>query len=181
MRSTALLAACVLASSTAAHADDDTRVSVGVSPALAALKGGGIEADIMPPGHVRFFASVFTLAIPKLFLRDQSDEGWSIRDTGGGLGAEYFISSAGRGLFVGLLAETQNHHDERMDTSQNSLELGVAAEVGYRWMPWRNLYVTPRLLAVVPLYRTKERTVAGESVDEGPVRPVPLLYAGWQF
>jgi hypothetical protein len=48
-------------------------------------------------------------------------------------------------------------------------------------MPWKNLYVTPRLLAVVPLYRTKERTVAGESVDEGPVRPVPLLYAGWQF
>ena len=65
--------------------------------------------------------------------------------------------------------------------SQNSLELGVAAEVGYRWMPWRSLYITPRLLAVVPLYYSKERTLGGETLDEAPVRPVPLIYTGWQF
>jgi len=178
MRFTPIIIA--LATVSTAHADD-TPYSVGVSPALAALKGGGIEADIMPISHLRLTASVFTLAIPKLFLRDNSDEGWTIRDAGGGLGAEYFLSSVGRGLFFGAIAETQNHHDERMDLSQNSLEIGVAAEVGYRWMPWRQLYITPRVLAVVPLYRTKERTLGGETVDEGPVRAVPLLYAGWEF
>ena len=178
MRHLALIA--ILTAS--AHADPEpTRYSVGVSPALAALKGGGIEADLMPAGHVRFFVATFTLAIPKLFQRGNSDEGWTIRDTGGGVGAEYFVRSAGRGLFFGALAETQNHHDQRVGMSQNSLEVGVAAEIGYRWMPWRSLYITPRLLAVVPLYRTKERTLGGETLDEGPVRPVPLLYTGWQF
>ena len=177
MKQLILLAVLVLAAP--AHAD--TKYSVGVSPALAALKGGGIEADIMPPGHIRFFASVFTLAIPKLFLRDNRDEGWEIRDTGAGVGAEYFLRADGRGFVVGAIVEVQNHHDERMGEEQASLEFGVAAAIGSRWMPWKNLYITPRLLAVVPLYNSKERMLGGEKLDEAPVRPVPLLYAGWQF
>jgi hypothetical protein len=28
---------------------------------------------------------------------------------------------------------------------------------------------------------SKERTLAGETLDEAPVRPVPLLYSGWEF
>lgn len=185
MRHTIALLVLVL-STTVAAAEETTAESrwkfgVGVSPALALLKGGGIEVDAMPPGHFRFFASAFTLAIPEAFQRDNADEGWDIRDTGGGVGAEYFLRDDHEGWFVGLIAEMQNHRDERLGMSQSSLEFGLAPEVGYRWMPWRNLYITPRLLAVVPLYTTKEREIAGEKVDEGPVRPVPLLYAGWQF
>jgi len=181
MRHLALLA-ILTTTTTAAHADPEpTRYSVGVSPALAALKGGGIDFDVRVRGHVRLFASTFTLALPRLFQRDNSDEGWTIRDIGAGAGATYFLRSTGRGLFVGALGVVQNHHDERMGLAQNSLELAVAAEVGYRWMPWRNLYVTPRLLAVVPLYSSKERTLGGETFDEGPVRPVPLLDTGWEF
>jgi hypothetical protein len=184
----AITIAAALASSTpagaepvATAAETGWRFSVGVSPALALLKGGGIEVDVMPPGHLRFFASAFTLAIPKLFQRSNSDEGWTIRDTGAGVGIEYFLRATGRGVFFGAIIEVQNHHDERMGLSQDTLELGVAAEIGYRWMPWRNLYITPRLLAVVPLYQNNERTLGGETLDEAPVRPVPLVYAGWEF
>jgi len=185
---TLILAALVTMSSVAAaepsdpHSaySNDWRLSAGISPALAVLKGGGVEVDATR-GHTRFFVSTFTLRIPKLFQRENSDEGWTIRDTGGGIGAEYLFRGDGRGLFVGAVLEAQNHHDERVGMSQNSVELGVAAEVGYRWMPWRSLYITPRLLAVVPLYYTKERTLGGEKLDEAAVRPVPLLYTGWQF
>jgi hypothetical protein len=176
-----VLAAVITASSVAAAEPvEDWRLSVGVSPALAILRGGGIEADVTR-GHARLFASVFTLRIPKLFLRDNADEGWSIRDTGAGLGAEYLLRGDGRGLFVGALLEAQNHHDERIGMAQNSLELGVAVDVGYRWMPWRSLYITPRLVAVLPLYYTRERMVGGEKLDEARIRAVPLLYTGWQF
>lgn len=157
------------------------RVSAGFSPTLVLLQGIGLEADLMAPRHVRFFASVFTLAIPELFMRDDADEGWSIRDTGGGAGVQVALRADGRGLYLGALVETQNHHLERAGQSLDSLEVGVAGEVGYRWMPWRGLYVTPRILAVVPLYMSEERALAGESIEEPPVRLVPLLYTGWQF
>lgn len=178
MRQFIMLAAVAL--STPALAEDRWRFGVGVSPTLALLEGGGVEVDVMK-GHARYFASVFTLAIPKFIQRDNRDEGWTIRDTGGGIGAEYFFRDDGRGWFVGGIVEMQNHHDQRMGMSQSSLEFGIAPEVGYRFMPWKNVYITPRILAVVPLYMTKERELAGEKIDEAPVRPVPLLYAGWQF
>ena len=164
-----------------ASASRGWRLSAGFSPALVLLQGFGLEADLMAPRHLRFFASAFTLAIPELFMRDDADEGWSIRDTGAGAGVQVALRPDGRGLFAGVLVETQNHHIERAGQSLDSLELGVAAEIGYRWMPWRGLYITPRLLAVVPLYMSKERELAGESIDEPPVRPVPLLYTGWEF
>jgi hypothetical protein len=156
-------------------------MSAGVSPTLMLLKGIGVEVDFKAPEHFRLFASVFTLVIPELFQRDNADEGWSIRDTGGGAGIQYHLRADGRGLYVGALVESQNHHIERMGQSLDALEIGVAAEIGYRWMPWKGLYITPRLLAVVPLYMSKERTLAGETLDEAPVRPVPLLYSGWEF
>jgi hypothetical protein len=176
-----LIAISLLAIATPAFAESETKVSAGVSPALVALKGFGIEADVMPAPHLRVFAAAFTLAIPKLFQRENSDEGWTIRDTGGGIGGEYFLRDDGRGFFFGAILEAQNHNDRRMGLSQNSLEIGVAAEAGYRWMATDHIYVTPRVLLVAPIYKTKERTLGGESVDEGPVRVVPLLYTGWQF
>jgi len=167
--------------SSVAHAEPETRFSVGTSPVFPALEGVGIEADVMPPGHLRYYAAAFTFALPSWLQRSNSDEGWTIRDSGGAVGADYFLDAAGRGVFFGLVAEVQNHHDDRMGMTENALEIGVAAELGYRWMPWRGLFVTPRLLAVVPVYMSRDRRLGNASFDEAPVRPVPLLSTGWQF
>lgn len=193
-RFAALVVTFTVTASTPAFADDGPpetaavataaggwSTSAGLSPTLMALKGIGFEVDVKGPRHLRLNASAYTLALPELFQNDNAGEGWTIRDTGGAAGAQVYLRADSRGFYVAALVESQNHHLERAGQSLDALEIGVAAELGYRFMPWKGLYITPRILAVIPLYMSKERTLAGETFDDPPVRPVPLLYVGWEL
>ena len=171
-----------------AHAGGETPEAVvthiEASPPMLLLQGMGVEAGVKLRGHLELGAAAFTLVIPEAFQGDNKDEDWDIRDSGGGLSARWFHRADGHGLFLGGILELQNHHLERAGESMDSLEAGIAAQVGYQWFPvdGSGFYVRPWLLAVVPLWFSEERELAGETFEEQlPVRFVPSVYAGWEI
>jgi len=184
----ALAASLLLAAGPAAAgegAEADALVThIEASPPMLLLQGIGVEAGIKLRGHLELGAAAFTLVIPEAFQGDNKDEDWDIRDSGGGLSARWFHRDDGHGLFLGGTVELQNHHLERAGESMDSLEAGIAAQVGYQWFPvdGSGFYVRPWVLAVVPLWFSEERELAGESFEEPlPVRFVPSVYAGWEL
>ena len=163
---------------------DAITTHVEASPTMLLLKGMGVEAGIKIHRHLELGLAAFTLAIPEAFQGDDADEGWDIRDTGAGLSARWFPRDDGHGLFLGGVVEAQNHALSRAGESMDSLEIGVAGQIGYQWFPidGSSFYIRPWLLVVAPLYYSKERELAGESLEEPlPVRFVPSIYTGFEL
>ncbi|HEU5056521.1 MAG TPA: hypothetical protein VFU21_08340 [Kofleriaceae bacterium] len=157
---------------------------VEVSPPMLLLRGFGVEAGVKIRRRFEIGAALFTLTIPEAFQGDNKDEDWDIRDTGGGVMARWHLREDGRGLFLGAVLEAQNHALSRAGESMDSLELGVAGQVGYQWFPigGSSFYIRPSLLVVAPLYLSEERELAGETFEEPlPVRFVPLVYTGFEL
>jgi hypothetical protein len=160
------------------------QVAAGTSATLPLLRGGGLEIAVQSPSRLRLVASAFTLRLPEAFHGDNKDEDWTRRDIGGGIAAQLFLRRDGAGFFLGGEIQLQVLRYRRAGEEIDVFETDLTAQLGYHWRPLgeRGLYVTPRLLAIIPIYESEEAEIAGETFDEPlPLRVVPALYAGWEF
>jgi hypothetical protein len=126
---------------------------------------------------------VFTQALPDLLI--PGNPGWSRRDIGGNVSAQYFLQEDNRGLFGTAALQLQNLHYQRFGEELGLYELGVIAGVGYhiKPIPDNGLYISPGAFLVLPVYKTAQPTLDGQMFHESLsfLRLAAFVVVGWEL
>lgn len=168
-----------------------TTVLVETDPATFALEGFASHVRVSPAFAPAWTlgAGIYGLKMPSLLV-DMNEanrgEGWTqTLRTGYGLFADYHLSGAPNGAFLGLQLAIQRHEVTRAGAQGRADHLaGLAmARVGYLWSPWDDLglYVMPWLGVGTTRKLAGDTLVDGERFDVAPLVTFATVHLGWRL
>jgi hypothetical protein len=171
-----------------APASPTLRLSVEVDPAdYAVYDGWGIFVGVRPEGTApwRFRIGGGAATLPKAATEtNDNNMGWRQRlEPVITLAAHRYFGAGRGGFFLGGVAGWSSlTFSAPGGGSVDVRNVFAGVDLGYRWFPSKRigLVVTPHIGAIVPIWKSSEPTVDGETYDLLPIIPLPQLLIGYE-
>jgi hypothetical protein len=188
-----LATSCMLVAAGSARADEitasstttaSTRVGIEIGPEDLALGGYGLGAAITPAGsHWRFGSTAYRLELPKFVTElDSANKGWTATLTFGiDANVSYQLDASGKGWFFEGVVPYERYDYSIDGMTAHGADVSVVAGAGYKWMPYRGLYIRPLLAVALRVASTGSRTVDGKEFADPVAKPLPILHVGYEF
>jgi hypothetical protein len=135
-----------------------------------------------PIAHWRFGLDNYEGDVPAQFLSGDAAP-FRVRYAAWGAQAQFFLSSASRGLFVGSFVVVHRWTYRLDEEATSTWRLGMTPEVGFQWLLFgrAGLYVTPWIGATIDARVAGSPQVGGRTYPENAVSPIVTLHVGYEL